>query len=466
MLILKGTVDKKNQISDDEIFRIAKYAINFMAGIKLFDENGNFNPTSTEKFPLFNVCNMDMFIKAAGGVIILPVDVDRELFIEKFIIQLGICEKTYMDTAHPNYLNKYHSVNNSIYSTLKIKSALLGIVPCVENNENVKNSRILVTTKSRDHMKTGSRFIWRVINTNYVQLEITNRNRLASFEMHVLSILYDTDTTNYAPNEFIYTFKPQKCVSYVNICKNMEINLSCIAPHIQLEFAKVLKSYTSSSDNIETLKYRATGGKNLNRHTITTLSSYNIYEAELVNEGKSISPHVGCEIELTAVTKKNCLRNDICSLCVGALFDENYVFVSYKDHTKNVHVSTVCAYCAHFGPQINIYQPQFIFKVKWPRSMKDQIESLRMSKDKKKILIDASTNGVYRTFIDVDDDDDDETAMTSIKRRCLLIGNNYIGVIQLEDYLFGNLHKIYPNRQAILINPNTQIHLFPVLQQN
>jgi len=461
MLILKGELNPYNQISDADIIRIAKHAINFMAGIKLFDDNGSFNPDATEKFPQFNVCNMDMFIKASSGYIILPADADTSIFIDNFITQLVECENEYMKKhdKHKDYLLRYHSVSNSIYTTLKVKSDLRTI----GKKSSEDNYRILVTDEKEISTKQYARFTWKVININKIELEITNRNRLAAFELHVCSILYDNSVTNYQPNEFIYTLKPQKCIAWKNVGKNMEVMLSPIYPHIHFEILKKYQKIVQpQAYNSTTIFYSSLSIPVRDITKFVTYKNFNVYEAVLTPNGRCISPHEGCEIELPLQLKKNVMRYDICTLCKGTLFGENYVFLSITP--ANMSVNVLCPYCAHFDSYfVAIRTPQFIFKVMWHRTIEKHIDDLRVSKEKKKLLLNV-IKGVFRVANNQNNDDDDEDNDNSNNINYLLIGDSYIGVTSIEQYIFTHLSVKYPNRQAVLLANNTKFKEFPLLE--
>lgn len=434
MIILKYSGDGNftGKVPDNDYLRIAKYMINMMAGMELFDSEGNFNPDSTIKFPKLIVDGVELYIKAVHGIVYFPQEILDEFYesVESTLITLiKKLENDYLaNTKYSKYLNGYHTVSNGMYTNLKVKNAT--VIISDGKQKRAKNTRIQFHGSSDLDIISGeqgeyetARFTWFLTSLESHDFNISNNDKNLAICRNLCSITYDPyDIIDVADNVFITTFKQSNLYSYksivpeyVRICPYY--NPICLELNTTWESLYVPKETGSTGVDV-TNSYSGDTIYTFSQRKFRSVDSRKVFQGKLD------------EIEIKPVVNKDTMEKqyNICVQCGSELYDDNYVLCVKTRNPVDKLGRCICPLCLHTSRGRH-HDASYVYikRVTFPRTITDAIAASPFSHVKKDImtkLTKANINDVvsskYYKYLDIGD---------------------YIGVQGMDEYLFSKFAK-------------------------
>lgn len=391
---------------DDPMKLIAMEAVNIMAGKRLFDiKNVKYDPLEDPGYPRVRINNVDYYFRAAYGFIFLPSKIDRNQikeFEHAFINAIGRINAVLKNTKHKNYLDTYHTVENYPYTSIRILSGL----KLMKTSEYFGANNLKIETRTVDKYclrgkKRTARFTWYVFNINDIDLSIYSSNIDDALAINICSIFYDADGIMLDPSvDNLLQFK-MSCVKGYDKFTGIKLFITSIYSNI---FVFEINKYWKTRVPIK-LNFI----KNLSRHKIY-LGDYDLLK----------------------------VKDDRCERCKEKLCGENYMLTNGPNKSQKVF----CPLCLHTHDMGIVKNYLFIFRIQFPRSIKQAIEESEISPAKKEIMKYIIDNKI-------------EYFKDPKIGRYILFGDDYIGVENLQAYLFGGLYEKNSRRILRIVSPIT-----------
>jgi hypothetical protein len=315
-----------------------------------------------------------------------------------------------------DHFNKYHSVNNSVYTSLKSKNQLEGVTDrnnkygkiTIGDDENAKK----VIKDYHDNIKnlTSARFSWIVQHIKMFDFDIQHNDRNFAFNRHVSSIFYDVNGVLAGCDRFITTLKPTMLVGF-KFVRNESMtfspvyNVMCVEvnPFWKKEFPATLRLRKIFRRVDEEKLFQAT--YNVDTNTITPTGT---------NEKLNISP-------VYANKDRTETNTSICALCKMRSYDSNYFAINLFK-LKNGFV--ICPLCMHLSTDEidKLFSHVFVFK--HPRRINDIIDTHPGSDVKRSIMKECSLEIMK--------------GISLLRQKTINISNKYLAVTKVQDYLLDN----------------------------
>lgn len=429
---------------DSDIVTMAKYAINYMTGLCLFDDDGNFNAATTKQSLHIHVNDMDMYVKPAIGSFIVDIDTFPE-FESKMMNAIETLEKEYLaGTKHEKYLNKYHSVFNNIYTTVKVKPMMT-----INGESHVKNKSNKRIQFTRDD-DVVARFVWKIVKPSEFAFEIKKYERNNAIAQHIVSIMYDGGFTNHPSKTTLQTFRLIDVDAYRRVVIDLSIVPVVAGNHLYYE----LNGDSMQHCSIYTLANVPFAQSDMysNSRDIITYSNFNnkIITRALINtDGKSITFNEdGDTYNIIPLITRAKHRYNSCKICKSDLYEDCYAIVDSLNRT----MSLVCAACMHYGGYAKMYNNNRIHIVDSGVTIHEHIDKVTKNKNRRDVLHDIADNGVHI---------DEEMVASGF----MLLGKKYVGVKNFQHFIFSKYSKDYVDRKIVMIPDKLRLDMF-LYQQN
>ncbi len=397
MRILKQAVEG-DFLSDADKFAILGEMFNIMCNARVFDIDGKYTgPIKTNgKHPLdaehidpgsylniaFDGYTFD--VTPVMGYVILPAGskdfvANTKKNLEEFVLQnFAKYEKEYVEKARMNqYLSKYVSVWGDVLSTLYAKP----------NTKQIKDSKTIAERNDKNNRnhngqrdrraegKTGvkiqfahtvdymleryARFTWYFISIDEFEFEITATNKEHRLSERICSVFYDAmDITKFSHGY-----------------RTMELQLS------DLKFSENMLS-----ERLEISSYQNPIARELK------VKSANVHgRPKFVDLDRDVKEGIIDEFALTNVDESG---KFICSICDEQVYDDNYIAITVvHDGNGRIPGNVICPFCMHTGRDDIRKTPKSIYRVKFPMTTEEKIDSISTHSARKKDILKCAING-------------------------------------------------------------------------
>src|SRR3989344_7874342 len=315
-------------------------------------------------YPKLNINDVEYNIKASEGIIFITNSISLDVIIDELIALLNKIESDY---NIKNNLMDYHTMSSNMLTNIKVKNDQK-LIKTYNDNDNYVNKgqysnlkRLFVKYFCVLPDNMYPRFTWYIsyIDT-FKQFNIDFTNVRKSIVYYINSIFLDFDNiSKYKNNDIDYNFNYKMIKAYDNII-NESVKLTRYYNPIYLNLLD------SVDINNNTTEYKG-------------LNPQKIYRIDLKH--------------LKLQNQKTCPMNTdayeyYCSQCHTLLYDDNYVLCEEVKNPDNTLGNAICPPCLHTHTHISdLYT--YIFRVKFPLSIYDVIESKKFSPEKQDILIES-----------------------------------------------------------------------------
>ena len=413
---------------DDDLIRIAGEMLNIEASSLMFINGKQTDradvPSELYKgYPRYVVNDITHIIRAAEGYIYISKGADVEGFEAKIMAAIIEMEKKYfaMDMVtgkSDDHMGSFHTVEYHFHTNIKVKSGLR--LTRGSQNAGTTNIKRQFKTKPSSKFDNVSRFTWKIINIDDFDFGINNSNIYDAVGSRLCSIFYDTDNIcKYGDNTVTQEFYKSDFVGHDNIIDTeLPIILSSYYNAVCLE----INNYW----NIHIPDFRpATVFRN-----ITPNKTYKRDFKDCEIKPKKIS-------ELSAEVSK-----DICSYCCSTLYDENYVLYGNTHNPDSRLGVAICPLCLHHrdGDKEIENKYLYVFRVRFPRTIESMVSMPNFSEVKKDIMLEALKQITPKI-----------SHIDGVKKfEYVLIGDKYLGIKNIDDYLFSDLSSTNKRKVCIL----------------
>ncbi len=396
MRILKQA-DPNTFLSDADKISIIGEVFNIMCGARLFDVDGSFmgkaEQTAKSKLDAENInpkiylsLSFDGYtfrIKPNIGYIIIPAG-SKEFVancknnVEEFLVKhIPEYEERYLKgTQYENYLNSHAAVYSDVLSTTFVKPNVNKTKTCKQiaerneknNNRNGRGQRHTPENKSGVRIQFAhavdyalenyARFTWYIISIDEFEFEITNANRQHRIAERVCSVFYDAmDITSLTHGQRVVEF-------YLS----------------DLKFSKNLMS-----EKIKFSAYQNPIAEELK------VKSANVHgRPKFVDISREV---LAGNIDDFTITNVNEAGKYICSVCDEEVYDDNYVVLM----ADNMNGKIICPFCMHTGRDEIRNAPKKMYRVKFPMTIEEKIDSIPTHSARKKDVLKCAINGCLPT---------------------------------------------------------------------
>lgn len=433
MIIIKGTknADCLDKINGADIDLIAKFMINYMMGLKTFNDKGEYTG-SNEKFPVFHTAHGDLFVKPSCGMVFIPNTFESSMSCD--VNRLSSVLFKHIETLEQvfklgNYLSKYHTIANGLYTCVKAKTE--------------SKTRLEIQEKE-DHYRTSqNRFTW-IINTHQeFKFDIDFNQRFSTIAHHFVSIFYDPyDVVKYKHMQNIMSLTKRDFYAsdYITALELFPIFVKNMCLAVELN-----NRWKQMWDREEKGRKVRRGTAPFNENVLRVLATTDMYVGVLNITGTAVIPHtdnnIHISIPITSVKMKKSseLRNDVCTLCQEILYGKNYAIVDSSGETCRMY----CALCTHGCARdltIENNKSKFVFVVTATRTIQDAIAATNYTPQKKEMMLDVVEHGIKY--------DNPVPTKKGIAEADTLVGSKYMIAHNAEEFMY--TEKALTNRRLLI----------------
>ena len=362
----------------------SKYLYNIERGAPPIDKTKHNEIDPLDWYPSFTFDGVKYGSRATVGYLFIN---EKDIRFAHSLINRFVSQ--YLSVKNPlveSFMKQNINIHNDYCTTLiaapkRAKKSSFNIL--FESSNAIIKS--ILPALSFEASKGPISFVWHVeIISDKFTFEIQPSSAKTQFEQNVNSIFYDSNNVILEPSEILLT--EQLTTEIFKIDKQILNQTIKTDKRFPINFYELMKSTT----------------------IVDFKPLTNVWEANY----ESLVEIFG-----------DIIKKEKCGLCRKSLFGENYVFYN-KDKTNKATVKLFCPYCAHTNT-IDTAGSELIIKYTTPTTIVEAIEKLKISRQKKSILIDMEINGVKNgplnelcdyEFIDV--------------------GTRYRGVFNMRNYMF------------------------------
>jgi hypothetical protein len=349
--------------------------------------------------------NIINIIRASVGAIYLPEDVDIHVFTELIIQQIEIMEKDIKQGKYkcPIPLERYQTIKSGPVTNLKLKSSQMLTVMSEKANNKIANNVRRAFIKGGEGAENG-RFCWKIKAISCFDFLICSSDGMRyNIERHAASIFYDKDDIcSLGHNDVTFTFTKEMLVGYKNMIDET-VKIFEYGPPLLIELGKDQMTWHSFCSDVNL--------RNIDRNKV--------YSRD----------YLSLKFKPIVVLAEDGAVTDVCVRCHNLLWGDNYA-LDFADGDK---CSAICSLCLHSVDAAEPYEERayYIYRFTSPRSVYDMIDATEMSDIKRDILLNMLKHIEVRHI----------TLKNGSTIPYYVIGDDYIGIIHPQTYLFSSLCK-------------------------
>lgn len=376
------------------VSRIAEAMLNTEIGAEVFiDGKVQQQGTASAGYPKFNIGGTEYRVKATEAYVYLGTGVGK---IEKFgsLVKKHVeeLERQLVDTPWKDYSKTFHTVKHNIFTNVKARDDSL--------------PRAIVYGDGKDTVP-GVRFTWRFTS-------------ISKFDYHL-----DSSTTNAVARYFASIF-----YDYDGIC-----TLSDGAYTPEFSRDKLVGMQSVIEENIFLSYYYNPVAFEVNpKWRNNCMSTSSVVDAHRnVNAGR-VFHRDWKDVHLKPTTiAQNDVRDDVCSVCHGKLYDDIYVLYAPQKHPDFKLGTPICPLCMHLGEKRYETKYFYIFRTRYPRTLEQVINTLNAS-DERKSVLRAAARGIR--------------VETTDGASYWVLGDEYLVFSQIDEYIYSALSTV--NKKKVL----------------
>ncbi|SIP86125.1 Hypothetical protein PACV_412 [Pacmanvirus A23] len=413
MRIIKLDTDNIYKVIAGEMLNIETSTLHYLDGVPLVIGK-DITLNEYRGYPKIMDGTVQYTIKAVVGYIFVPTGFDIKLFESNIIDAIKNLENNMIyDGKAVIGLKGYHTAEANFNTNVKVKSALNltkngDSVPKMNrwdyNQPKPNNVKRQFITEEGD-VRRG-RFTWIIQTIDKFDFEINSDNIDDAVSRFACSVFYDADNIckmNHNDTTSDFT------ITHLKGCDNIiteDITLFKHGNPLAFELSEYWRDRVSNTKASEFLR---------------NIPDNKIYEHE----------YHALEFKPVKISEtSNDTSTEVCSKCRSVLYGDNYAMVGSVKNPESTLCVALCPLCLHSSPEEKPIEMKYfiIFRVKFPRSIEEMIDSNDVS-DERKLLRRESLKRIERK----------ECTCNGKNIKYIMIGDKYVAFEKVNDYIFTRL---------------------------
>jgi hypothetical protein len=371
---------------------------------------GVVNAQNYRGYPRITDDNRVMTLRAAMGVIFVPAGTDIDK-IERQLAEEVRLMNNYkaLDGRANTYLNGYQTISYAAHTNVKIvPKACITKLNADQTTTRVGMSNIIRQFIRDPHDARRARFVWLILPIDRFQCTIEHGTQQNALVQHAVSIFYDgDDICTLGHNSITFDFSKSLLRGSARLLPAEKLTARLLIADgnpLLFELSDFWRDWSGDA---------STAFRNIHGRDI-----YQIDHDKIQLRPVRISD------------RSDDASTEICTKCKSVLWGDNYVLMGCIDALDSHYGVAICPLCFNSTPDDRPIEMKYlyIFRVTFPRTMEEMINSPRNSENKRDLLREALKSIKL-----------EEKVVNGRTVSYALIGDKYAAFAKSRDYLFTQL---------------------------